>query len=136
VYVAPAPVYVAPRGQHYNNGGYHRGGYSSGRWHNGRWIAPVAIAATIGGIAIATAPHYYNPPVTYVAPRYYNSGYTPTYYNPAPVYDAFSAADGNGDGYISYDEARSNGHWQRHFGRIDWNRDGYLSREEIGAFYR
>ncbi len=130
VYVAPAPVYVAPRGN------YYYGGYNSGRWYNGRWVAPVAIAATIGGIAVATAPYYYNPPVTYVAPRYYSAGYAPTYYNSAPVYDAFSDADRNGDGFVSYDEARRNPDWQRNFGRIDWNRDGYLTREEIGAFYR
>ncbi|TAG45109.1 MAG: hypothetical protein EAZ30_16235 [Betaproteobacteria bacterium] len=139
VYIAPAPVYVAPRGHYYHSG--HQ--YRHGRWHNGRWIAPVAIAATIGGIALATAPHYYTPPVSYVAPRYYNNAvyvaptydHSPTYYN-APAYDAFSSTDRNGDGYISYDEARANGQWQRDFGRIDWNRDGYLSRDEVGAFYR
>ena len=57
-YVGHAPVrpYYAP-------------GYRAGYWHGGRWIAPVAIAAAVGGLAIAGSSYYYNQP-TYVAPSY------------------------------------------------------------------
>jgi hypothetical protein len=125
-YVAPAPVYV-------NHGYRHHGYRHNGDRHHGhsRWIAPVAVAATIGAIAYASQPHYYNPPVTYAAPSYY----APTYYN-APVYDAFTAVDHNRDGFLTFHEARGNDYYYRNFGRIDWNRDGYISRDEVEAFQR
>ena len=115
-YAAPGPVrpyYAAARGY----------------WHGGRWIAPVVIGAAIGGIALAaTAPSY-----GYAAPTYY----APSYYAPAsvsyaaPAATAFDYADVNGDGLVSYDEAAVHPHWQRNFGRIDRNRDGFLSRDEV-----
>lgn len=131
-YVAPAPVRP-----HYGNGYAHgnRGGY----WHGNRWIAPVAIAAAIGGIAIAGNSYYYNQP-SYVAPSYY----APSHYTPAavsygvnyaaPVADGFSYADANGDGYVSFEEAAVYPHWQRNFGRMDRNRDGYLARDEVAGW--
>ncbi len=140
-YVAPARGYYAPvRGGYYApaRGGYYgqnRGGY----WHGNRWIAPVAIAAAIGGLAIAGGSYYYNQP-SYVAPSYVE----PSYYGPAevsygvnyaaPVADGFANADTNGDGYVSFDEAAMYPHWQRNFGNIDRNRDGYLSRDEVAGW--
>ena len=115
VYVAPAPV-VRP---YYGYGYGHN--YRPGYWRNGRWIAPVVIGAAVGGIAIAaTAPHYYAPPVT-------------TYVAPVAV-SGFAAADYNGDGYISYDEAARYPHWQRNFGFIDRNHDGYLTPDEVAGW--
>ena len=122
-YVAPAPVrpYYAP-------------GYRAGYWHGGRWIAPVAIAAAVGGLAIAGSSYYYNQP-TYVAPSYYAPAAVSYGVNyAAPVADGFSYADVNGDGYISYEEAAVYPHWQRNFGRIDRNRDGYLTRDEVAGW--
>ena len=130
------------RGGYYGNGGgyvapsrQNRGGY----WHGNRWIAPVAIAAAIGGLAIAGGSYYYNQP-SYVAPVYVE----PSYYGPsevsygvnyaAPVVDGFANADTNGDGYVSFDEAAMYPHWQRNFGNIDRNRDGYLSRDEVSGW--
>ena len=128
-YVAQGPVrpYYAP-GYRYGGGGY--GGY----WHGGRWIAPVAIAAAIGGIAIAGSSYYYNLP-TYVAPSYYAPAAVSYGVNyAAPVADGFSYADVNGDGYVSYEEAAVYPHWQRNFGRMDRNRDGYLTRDEVAGW--
>ncbi len=135
-YVAPAPVrsyYGHGYGQGYGHG--NRGGY----WHGNRWIAPVAIAAAIGGLAIASNSYYYNQS-SYVAPSYV----APSYYAPAavsygvnyavPVADGFNYADVNGDGYISYEEAAAYPHWQRNFGRMDHNRDGYLTRDEVSGW--
>lgn len=127
VYVAPAPV-VRP---HYGHGHGHRHGY----WRNGRWIAPVVVGAAIGGIALAaTAPAYSAPTVTYVAPPAPVAyGYaSPMAVNVTPVQvDGFDHADGNRDGAISYHEAGVYPHWQRNFGFIDRNRDGYLTRDEV-----
>jgi hypothetical protein len=129
-YVAPAPVrYV----------GHH---HSRGYWHNGRWIAPVVI----GGVALAAASsYYYNTayvaPTTYYAPApvavsyaapYYASPSSVNYAAPAP--DAFAVADTNGDGVLSYQEATVYPHWQRNFGTIDRNRDGFLTRDEVGGW--
>jgi EF hand len=149
IYVnAPAP-YVN-HGYGYGHGGYYGHGHR-GYWHGGRWIAPVAIAATVGALAIAansnyyaptyySAPTYYNPPVTYVAPTYYNA---PVYASPSSVMatttyvDQFDAADRNRNGYVSYREAaRVNGDWARNFGSIDANRDGFITRDEVNWFYR
>ena len=145
VYVNAPPVYANyGHGGHYNHG--HRG-----YWHGGRLVAPVAIAATVGALAIAansnyyapsyySAPTYYNPPVTYVEPTYYNA---PVYASPSHVMatttyvDQFDAADRNRNGYVSYREAaRVNGDWARNFGLIDANRDGFITRDEVNWFYR
>ncbi|MEO7253651.1 MAG: hypothetical protein ABIZ64_05320 [Casimicrobium sp.] len=141
-YVAPAPRYGHGYGHGYGNG--YRGGY----WNSGRWIAPVAIAAAIGGLAIAGNSYYYSQP-SYVAPSYYAPTTTyydqptyaaPSYYAPArvtyaaPAADGFNYADANGDGYISFEEAAVYPHWQRNFGRIDRNRDGYLTRDEVAGW--
>ena len=61
------PAYVAPA--HNYRPGYGHGYWRPGYWHSGRWIAPVFVAAAIGGIAYAaTTPVYAAPTVTYVAP--------------------------------------------------------------------
>ena len=143
------PAYVAPAPHHGHGYGHGYGnGHGSGYWHGNRWIAPVAIAAAIGGIAIAGSSYYYHQP-SYVAPSYYAPTTTyydqptyvaPSYYAPArvtyaaPVADGFSYADVNGDGYVSYEEAAVYPHWQRNFGRMDRNRDGYLSRDEVAGW--
>lgn len=50
--------------------------------------------------------------------------------------DEFDAADADNDGYISFREARrANPDWVRHFKRIDTSGDGFLTREEIEAFF-
>ena len=127
-YVAPAPHHGHGYGHGYGNG--HGGGY----WHGNRWIAPVAIAAAIGGIAIAGSSYYYNQP-TYAAPSYYAPAAVSYGVNyAAPVADGFSYADVNGDGYVSYEEAAVYPHWQRNFGRMDRNRDGYLTRDEVAGW--
>jgi hypothetical protein len=125
VYVAPAPVrphYYAPAPV--------RSYYAPARgyWRNGRWIAPVVVGAAIGGIAIAaTAPSY-----GYVAPAYYAPPVTVSYAAPSYASPAgFDYADVSGDGFITYEEAAVHPHWQRNFGLIDRNHDGYLSREEV-----
>lgn len=126
-HAAPAPVY-----RH----GYWRSGY----WSGGRWIAPVFVAAALGGIAYAaTAPVYAAPAtVTYVpaAPAPVAFGYaSPMSVVQTPVVaDEFDAADANRDGVISYLEAAVYPHWQRNFGFIDRNRDGYLTRDEAAGW--
>lgn len=51
--------------------------------------------------------------------------------------DEFDSADLDADGYLSFREARrANPQWVREFRRIDASGDGYLTREEIEAFYR
>jgi hypothetical protein len=51
--------------------------------------------------------------------------------------DEFDSADLDADGYLSFREARrANPQWVRDFRRIDVTGDGYLTREEIEAFYR
>jgi EF hand len=145
VYVNAPPVH-----SNYGHGGHYNHGHR-GHWHGGRWVAPVAIAATVGALAIAassnyyapsyySAPTYYNPPVTYVAPTYYNA---PVYASPSHVMatttyvDQFDAADRNRNGYVSYREAaRVNGDWARNFGSIDANQDGFITRDEVNWFYR
>jgi hypothetical protein len=50
--------------------------------------------------------------------------------------DEFDAADADNDGFISLREARrASPDWARHFKRIDSSGDGFLTREEIEAFY-
>jgi Ca2+-binding EF-hand superfamily protein len=64
----------------------------------------------------------------------------PTYYAPpvvtyaAPARTGFDYADANGDGYVSFDEAAVYPHWQRNFGNMDRNRDGYLTRDEVNGW--
>jgi EF hand len=124
-YVAPVPYYrPAPV---YYGGGYYGGGYHGrGYWRDGRWVAPVVVGATIGALAVAASTPVYAAP----APVYYPA--PATYYN-APV-DRFSGADLNGDGYLSYYEARRYGELHRNFGAIDLNGDGYLSRDEVNSW--
>jgi hypothetical protein len=51
--------------------------------------------------------------------------------------DEFDHVDVDNDGFVSQREARrANPDWARDFKRIDANGDGYLTREEIDAFYR
>ncbi len=145
-YVAPAPIVVnrfhhnnhnshGYRGHGHNgynngyNGGYNHG--HNGHWRNGRWIAPVVIGAAVLG-TLASAHNYYVPP-------------TVTYVNPAPTYiapvlhapygnDVFSVADRDRNGFIDKWEAGYDRNWERWFYDIDSNRDGYLSRAEVGAW--
>jgi EF hand len=50
--------------------------------------------------------------------------------------DEFDYADANNDGFISLREARrSHSDWARDFRKIDTSGDGYLTREEVEAFY-
>ena len=126
-YVAPAPAY-----RH----GYWRSGY----WSGGRWIAPVFVAAAIGGIAYAATTPVYAAPATVnyvpVAPAPAAYGYaSPMAVVQTPVVaDEFDAADVNRDGVISYQEASMYPHWQRNFGFIDRDHDGYLTREEVAGW--
>ena len=128
----PAVVTHAPVRYSHNHRGY---------WHNGRWIAPVII----GGVALAAAASYYDTtyvaPTTYYAPAPVAVSYTAPYYDSpsavnyaAPAADAYALADTNGDGVLSYQEATVYPHWQRNFGTIDRNRDGYLTRDEVGGW--
>ncbi|MBL8311562.1 MAG: hypothetical protein JNL19_14160 [Burkholderiales bacterium] len=123
-YVAPAPV-------------YRHGHWRPGYWSGGRWIAPVFVAAAIGGLAYAaTTPVYAAPAtVTYVPPAPVPVAYgydSPMAVVQTPVApDAFDYADANRDGVISYQEAVTYPHWQRNFGFIDRNRDGNLTRDEV-----
>jgi len=96
--------------------------HSHGYWHHGRWVAPVALGATLGAVAISASTP------TYVAPAPIYSGETVNYYSPG---DRFSWADVNNDGYLSYYESRRYGNLHRNFAQIDWNGDGYLSRNEV-----
>jgi EF hand len=130
VYRTPAPYYHGYQHRPYYTNYGHRGynGHHRGYWHNGRWIAPVVVGAAVGALAIAATAPVYAAPV-YHAPVYAEPV---SYYN-APV-DRFSAADLNGDGYLSFYEARRHGNLHRNFGAIDWNGDGYLSRDEINAW--
>ncbi|MGL5003566.1 MAG: hypothetical protein ACRDAM_11550 [Casimicrobium sp.] len=51
--------------------------------------------------------------------------------------DEFDATDRDNDGFISFREARRmNAQWVRDFRRIDTSGDGFLTREEVDAFYR
>lgn len=51
--------------------------------------------------------------------------------------DEFDAADTDNDGFISFREARrTNADWAKNFNKIDTSGDGFLTREEIDAFYR
>jgi EF hand len=119
IYHAPRYVYNAPRYAHHHS---HRG-----HWHNGRWIAPVVVGATIGALAVAASTPIYAAPVhTYYEPA-------PVSYYSAPV-DRFSVADVNNDGYLSFYEARRYGNLHRSFAQIDWNGDGYLSRDEVNGW--
>ncbi|HZM44084.1 MAG TPA: EF-hand domain-containing protein [Burkholderiales bacterium] len=53
-----------------------------------------------------------------------------------PVPEAtFRALDMDGDGYISRSEVRRGTYLQRYFDQLDVNRDGRLSREELGGMY-
>lgn len=136
-HIAPryiAPRYIAPAPVRYSHN--HRG-----YWHNGRWIAPVII----GGVALAAAASYYDTtyvaPTTYYAPAPVAVSYTAPYYDSpsavnyaAPAPDVYASADTNGDGVLSYQEATVYPHWQRNFGTIDRNRDGYLTRDEVGGW--
>jgi hypothetical protein len=136
LYIGPAYhghgyVRHAPPARVYYGHGYHRDyGYRHhhrGYWRDGRWIAPVVVGATIGALAVsASTPAYVAP-----APVYY--GPAPVSYYNAPV-DRFSGADLNGDGYLSFYEARRYGNLHRNFSAIDWNGDGYLSRDEVNAW--
>ena len=130
------PAYVAPA--HNYRPGYGHGYWRPGYWHSGRWIAPVFVAAAIGGIAYAaTTPVYAAPTVTYVAPPAPVAyGYaSPMAVNVSPMAaDGFDYADVNRDGFITYQEAAVHPHWQRNFGFIDRDHDGYLTREEVAGW--
>jgi hypothetical protein len=107
-------------------------------------------------IIVADAPVYVG-----VAPRVYMSKhrhvarhgvyYAPRVLVPAPSVgddfadddypeseeDDFERADIDSDGFISMREARrTQPEWARDFRRIDTSGDGYLTREEVDAFYR
>ncbi len=136
-YIGPAPVYrtTAPvyhhgyqHRPHYVNYGHRHHGNHRGYWHNGRWIAPLAVGVAVGALAFSAST-----PV-YAAPVYHSPAYAaPVSYYSAPV-DRFSATDLNGDGYLSFYEARRYGNLHRNFASIDWNGDGYLSRDELNAW--
>ena len=126
-YAAPARNYYAP---------------ARGYWRGGRWVAPVVVGGIVAA-AVGSAYAYSTPGYAYDGYSGY-SGYNkyvaPSYYTPAavtyaaPVNDGFEYADANRDGYVSFDEAAVNPHWQRNFGNIDRNRDGYLSRDEVAGW--
>lgn len=124
-YVAPAPVYRHHAPVYHHGHRYH--GHHRGHWRNGRWVAPVAVGATIGALAIAASAPVYSEPV-YHAPVYHAPV---NYYTPG---DRFSWADVNNDNYLSYHESRRYGGLYRNFASIDWNGDGYLSREEVNGW--
>jgi hypothetical protein len=52
----------------------------------------------------------------------------------APVRTGFDYADANGDGYVSFDEAAVYPHWQRNFGFMDRDHNGYLTRDEVAGW--
>jgi EF hand len=106
----------------------------------------VAIAAPI---YIDASPRIYASKYRHVSR--YGAYYAPRLITPAPnarddfsdddypesEQDDFELADLNDDGFISLREARrSQADWARDFRRIDTSGDGYLTREEIDAFYR
>jgi EF hand len=76
--------------------------------------------------------------------------YAPRYAQPMPgaadewaddeddsEFDEFESADSDNDGFISFREARrANPQWARDFRRIDTSGDGFLTREEVDAFYK
>ncbi|HPV25056.1 MAG TPA: hypothetical protein PLJ65_12840, partial [Casimicrobium sp.] len=94
----------------------------------------LAAAASYYDTTYVAPTTYYAPApvaVSYAAP-YYDSPSAVNYAAPAP--DVYASADTNGDGVLSYQEATVYPHWQRNFGTIDGNRDGYLTREEVGGW--
>lgn len=116
------PHYRPSHVVHHHYGPRH---HTRGYWRDGRWIAPVVVGATIGALAISASTPVYSAP----APVYYDAPVN--YYTPG---DRFSWADVNNDGYLSYYESRRYGNLHRNFGRIDWNGDGYLSRDEVNGW--
>ncbi|MCC7067265.1 MAG: hypothetical protein IT523_02295 [Burkholderiales bacterium] len=132
--------------------GYRPGYWRPGYWSGGRWIAPVFVAATIGGIAYAaTAPGYAIPTVDYVPAPVVSYGVAPSagfgYASPmavdmtpldgtdaADAMDAFDVADIDRTGCVTYEESAVYPHWQRNFGFIDRNHDGCLSRDEVAGW--
>jgi hypothetical protein len=77
---------------------------------------------------------YYYAPHVIVPPRHIDDDWDDAYDDDE---DEFDSVDGNHDGFISLREARrSHADWARDFRKIDTSGDGYLTREEVEAFYR
>jgi hypothetical protein len=95
----------------------------------------VAVSATHRTHRTAFAPRVYIA-VPHRPARFLSSGFDELDESYDDTDDEFDAADADNDGFISLREARrANPDWARHFKRIDSSGDGFLTREEIEAFF-
>jgi EF hand len=79
--------------------------------------------------------YYYVPRAIVTVPHAYDDEWDESYDESDD--DEFDGVDRDHDGFISLREARrSQPDWARDFRKIDASGDGYLTREEVDAFYR